>query len=115
MDLKELEKMTILQLREEALKFSDIQGVSGMKKEALLKILKEKYGIKDEGPKGDIGYKQKLKAKIRRLKGEKAQALQAKDRAKAALLRKRIKQLKRATRKIAEKAKLATTQGSTTK
>jgi len=112
MDAKQLEKMTILELREEALKFPDIQGVSGMKKEALLKILREKYGIKDEGPKGDIGYKRRLKAKIKQLKGERAQALQAKDAAKAVLLRRRIKQLKRTTRKIAEKAKIAAARGA---
>jgi hypothetical protein len=108
MDAKQLERMTIFELREEAHKFPDIQGVSGMKKEDLIKILKEKYGIKDTGPKGDVAYKQQIKAKIRKLKAERDQALQAKDAAKVKLLRKRIKQLKRKTRKIAEKIKTTT-------
>jgi cell division protein FtsX len=109
MDAKQLERMTILELREEARKFPDIQGVSGMKKEDLLRILKEKYGIKDTGPKGDLAYKQQLKAKIRKLKAERDQALQAKDATKVKQLRELIKRLKRKTRKIAEKTKATAT------
>jgi hypothetical protein len=106
MDINELRKMTILQLREEAHKFPDIQGVSGMKKEVLLKILMEKHGIKDTGPTGNTEYKRQIKAKIKQLKRERTQALQAEEAIKATRLRRRIKQLKRKTRKLSKMIKV---------
>ncbi|UCH83702.1 MAG: hypothetical protein JSW50_14825, partial [Candidatus Latescibacterota bacterium] len=45
MDYHALEKMTVIKLREEAKKFPDVKGVSGMKKEELINLLVEKLDI----------------------------------------------------------------------
>jgi hypothetical protein len=45
MDWKELEKMTVLKLREEALKFPQIQGVHGKNKEQLMDEIATALGI----------------------------------------------------------------------
>ena len=48
---KPLDKMTVVELREVAKKeIPDITGVSGMKKDQLLSVVKEVRGIKDETP-----------------------------------------------------------------
>ena len=106
MDAKTLQKMTIVKLREEALKFPDITGVHGMSKGQLLPILKEKYGIIDEQTESEVLAERKhaLKKKIRQLKIEKAQALEEKDAKKAALLRRRLRRQRRVLKKVIVKA-----------
>ena len=47
---KPLDKMTVVELREIAKEIPDVTGVSGMKKDQLLSIIKEAQGIKDEEP-----------------------------------------------------------------
>jgi RAB protein geranylgeranyltransferase component A len=42
MNYQDLEKMTVVKLREEASKLEDVKGVSGMKKEELIHLLCEK-------------------------------------------------------------------------
>ena len=107
MDVKTLEKMTVSKLREEALKFDDLVGVHGMDKPTLLRILKGKYGIVDHRTDNEILVEQKhaLKEKIRQLKAEKAQALEAKDKKKVATLRKRLRQKRHALNKLIKQVK----------
>jgi Rho termination factor, N-terminal domain len=50
-DFKELERMKVDQLREEASKLEGVEGVSGMKKQELIDLLSEKLGI--ERPKAE--------------------------------------------------------------
>ena len=45
MDRKDLEKMTVLKLREEALKYPQIQGVHGKQKEQLLAEIAKALGL----------------------------------------------------------------------
>ena len=45
MEWKDLEKMTVLKLREEALKFPEIKNVHGKNKEQLLDEVAEALGI----------------------------------------------------------------------
>ena len=105
MDYSELEKLTVIKLREEAKKFPDVKGVSAMKKEELLNLLVEKLGIevpekktkkKTASPKN----KASLKKKIEQLKMEREAARADRDSKKATILRRRIHTLKRQIRKI---------------
>ena len=106
MDAKTLQKMTVVKLREEALKFPEITGVHGMHKEELLPILKEKYGIAEDQTESEVLAERKhaLKKKIRQLKAEKAQALEAKDAKKTALLRRRLRRQRRVLKKVVTQA-----------
>ena len=45
MEWKDLEKMTVLKLREEALKYPQIQGVHGKQKEQLLEEIAKALGL----------------------------------------------------------------------
>ena len=45
MELRDLEKMTVLKLREEALKYPQIQGVHGKQKEQLLEEIAKALGL----------------------------------------------------------------------
>ena len=107
MDAKTLEKMTVSKLRDEALKFGDLAGVHGMDKPTLLRILKQKHGIVDHRTESEILIERKheLKKKIRQLKAEKAQAVEAKDKQKAALLQKRLHQKRHTLSKIVKHVK----------
>ena len=102
MDAKTLSKMTVSKLREEALKFDDLEGVHGMEKPQLIEILKEKYGIVEEHLESEslINKKHALKEKIRKLKVEKEQAIANKDFQKASLLRKRLHSQRRRLKKL---------------
>ena len=46
MELRDLEKMTVLKLREEALKFPEIKGVHGKNKEQLIDEIAQALGIR---------------------------------------------------------------------
>ena len=104
MELKDLAKMTVVKLREEAHKFEDIKGAIGMTKEQLIDVLCGKYNIvkKKELPKG-IG-RHALKAKIRTMAGQRDAILAVGDVKKTAIYRRRIKSLRRRLRKVIEKA-----------
>ena len=106
MDYHELENMTVIKLREEAKKFPDVKGVSGMKKEELIKLLVEKLEIhvpeKRKKTAAVPKNKATLKKRIMELRAQKTAARDEKDsRKKVTLLRKRIHLLKRQLRKIA--------------
>jgi hypothetical protein len=49
MEWRDLEKMTVLKLREEALKFPEIQGVHGKNKEQLMHEIAQALGIQKTG------------------------------------------------------------------
>ncbi len=108
MDAKTLEKMTVSKLREEALKFGDLVGVHGMDKPTLLRILKQKHGIVDHRTDNEILVERKheLKKKIRQLKAEKAQAIEANDQQKATLLQKRLRQKRHMLNKLVKQVKV---------
>jgi cell division protein FtsX len=108
-DEKPLNKMTAKELREIAKEIPGVAGVTAMKKEELLAVIKEHRGIKDEKPakkkkvKADapVTSVRELKDKIIQLREEKREARQANDRHKIDILRRRINRLKKQTRKVA--------------
>jgi len=104
----ELEKMTAPELREYALKnHPDITGVHAMKKEELIAAIRKARGevvkeIKKKKVKAKIKVEKKeLKQRIRVLKAEREKLIQARDKKALAGLRKKIKRLKRLTKKAA--------------
>ena len=109
---KPLDKMTATELREFALnkKLEGLTGVHAMKKEELLKAIKEAMGIKDEEPakkakravtKKEVNVKD-LKQKIVQLKAEKKEAVSTADKKKATILRRRINRLKKRSKRVAK-------------
>ena len=98
---KPLEKMTVKELREIAKDIPQIVGVHGMKKEELIVEIKKAKGIADEPAKKADASIAQLKQKIKALKIERQAALEAKDKKKATIFRRRISRLKRKTRRAA--------------
>ena len=98
---KPLEKMTVKELREMAKDIPQIVGVHGMKKEELIVEIKKAKGIADEPAKKADASIAQLKQKIKALKIERQAALEAKDKKKATIFRRRISRLKRKTRRAA--------------
>jgi hypothetical protein len=78
-----------------------------MKKEELVAFIREARGIRDEAPAKKKKAarikvtKVELKARIRRLKASKGEALEASDSRKVSLLRHRISRLKKRSRRAA--------------
>jgi hypothetical protein len=106
MDYHALEKMTVIQLREEAKKFPDLKGVTAMKKNELIHIITERLGIavpdkKHHAAPGGPMNKSALKKKINELHAARDAARAANDRAQAKLLRRRLHTLKHRLRKLA--------------
>jgi len=104
----ELEKMTVVKLREEALKYSELTGVHGMKKAELVDALARILGLPEEEHhrktikgKKEKPSKQSLKKKVSTLKEKRSEAIAAKDTRALKIARKRIKRLKRTLRKLA--------------
>ena len=105
-----LEKMTVKELREVALEIPGATGVTSMKKEVLLDIIKKDRGIEDEKPAQKEKKKpakptssvKELKKKIGQFRLDKQKAREAKDRKKVDILRLRINRLKKQTRKVAQ-------------
>ena len=98
---KPLEKMTVKELREMAKDIPGITGVHGMKKDELIVEIKKAKGIKDEPIKKVDASVAELKQKIRTLKAQRRDALEAKDKKKATIFRRRISRLKKKTRRAA--------------
>ena len=98
---KPLEKMTVKELREMAKDIPGIAGVHAMKKEELLVQIKAAKGIVDEPVKKADASVSELKQKIKALKVERQAALEAKDKKKASIFRRRISRLKKKTRRVA--------------
>jgi hypothetical protein len=102
MDLKTLERMTVLKLREEALKIPDLSGVRGMAKEELIRALAAAHGIDLSQRARGGGAKTELKKQIRGLKAQIADAIREKRRPDVKRLRRRVKHLKSQTRHLAK-------------
>jgi hypothetical protein len=109
---KPLDKMTATELREFALekKIEGLTGVHAMKKEELLKAIKEAMGIPEEEPakkekraaiKKEVNVKI-LKQKIGQLKEQKKEAISSADKNKSTILRRRINRLKKRSKKVAK-------------
>ena len=97
---KPLEKMTAPELKEVAAKIPGVTGVTAMKKEDLLALIKEYRGIVDEEPKkGESSKISDLKKKIIDLKAAKTAAQNEKNKKEVDILRRRINRLKKMTRK----------------
>src|SRR5436309_13165872 len=80
MELRDLQRMTVVKLREEGLKHSGITGVYGMNKDQLIKALAEVFGIDLEAAARTAreqfaADKTTLKREIRALKGQRDTAL----------------------------------------
>lgn len=105
MDYHDLEKMTVVQLREEAKKHTDVKGTSSMRKEELIHALVAAMNItvpeKTEKRKSASGPLDKpaLKRKLAELRAARAEAQSANDHKKADLLRRRMHIVKRRTRR----------------
>ena len=106
---KPLNKMTVPELKEVALGIPGVTGVTAMKKDELLALIKEYRGIEDEKKPGrkkkvssvdGVSIKE-LKQKIAKLSADKEAAHGEKDRKKVNILRRRINRLKKRTRKAA--------------
>jgi Rho termination factor, N-terminal domain len=98
---KPLEKMTVKELREMAKDIPQVVGVHGMKKEELIVEIKKAKGIADEPVKKADATVAQLKQKIKALKIERQSALEAKDKKKATIFKRRISRLKKRTRRLA--------------
>jgi len=118
MTKKDLEKMTVTDLREEALKYKDQidSAINSMKKAELIQALIEILEIKEEPEKvvekkikkkDKVVSKESLKKEMMAFKKEKEEALKGKDKIKVKLLRRKIKILKRKIRSFAQVAEVA--------
>lgn len=106
MELRDLQKMTVVKLREEALKYSHIAGVYAMDKGELLEALAAVYGIDIEAASRATreqfaADKSTLKREIRVFKGQRDEALVAHNAAQVKQVRLAIKKRKRQLRRLA--------------
>ncbi len=96
---KPLERWTIKELRDEALKIPDIQGVSGMNKEEIVVILREVKGIAPPETKKKAVNVREVKVKIAGLKQVRDEERgQDATRQRLNILRRKISRLKKKTR-----------------
>ena len=104
---KDLDRMTVKELKEVATETTDLVGVHAMKKAELLAAIKEAKGIKEEkAPKEKIEKEavtvKDLKEKIIELKAQRKEARKARDKRMVHILRRKINRLKKETRRISE-------------
>ncbi len=110
MDWKDLEKMTVLKLREEALKYPQIEGVHGKHKEQLMDEIAKALGIQKPHThftENIVHTKSDLKHKIQELKVERDKLLIEHDHRKLHEVRRELHELKHTIRRIEAKAKAA--------
>ena len=98
---KPLDRLTAKELREIAKEIPEITGVHGMNKGELVAAIKQARGITDEAVSKSSGEIRDLKKKIRALKLQRQEALEAKDKKTATIYRRRIARLKKKTRRAA--------------
>ncbi len=98
---KPLEKMTAKELRETAMEIPEITGVHGMNKNELISAVKKARGIEEKGRKKGDSSVREIKKKIKKLKKQRAEALEQHDDKMAAIYRRRISRLKKKTRRAA--------------
>jgi len=100
MDFHELHRMTVAQLRETAKGIEGLTGYTQMRKDQLLKEICQHLNIDMHEHHEVIGVdKQTIKAKIRELKAQRAEALERGDIEIRRRTRRRIHQLKRKLRR----------------
>ncbi len=107
MEWRDLEKMTVLKLREEALKFPEIESVHGKNKEQLMDELAHILGIEKPHARFEekiVHTKSDLKHKIQELKAERDKLIQAHDHKKLHEVRRQMHELKHTIRRIEAKA-----------
>ena len=107
MDWKDLEKMTVLKLREEALKYPQIEAVHGKQKDQLMDEIARILGI--ERPHSHLSEtvvhtKSDIKHRIHEIKTEREKVIAAHDHKKLHELRREMHELKHAIRKLEAKA-----------
>ena len=112
MELRDLQKMTVVKLREEALNMGGFVGVSGMNKQELIEAMAPRLGIDLEAAMQAARErfatdKPSIKQDIRDLKAQRDEALTAQDVTAVAQTRKRIKKHKRTLRRMARQARAA--------
>ncbi|UCH06442.1 MAG: transcription termination factor Rho [Deltaproteobacteria bacterium] len=103
---KDLDRMTVKELRAIASESTELVGVHAMKKAELLAGIKEARGIKEEKApkkvvKGTVTVKD-LKAKIVELKAKREEARKAMDKRMVEIYRRKINRLKKGTRKVSQ-------------
>jgi hypothetical protein len=101
MELKELEKLTVVKLREMAAEYEDVKGASAMTKDQLLTLLCEKMGI-DRHVHVEVARgvdKGALKKMVHQFKNQAAEARAGGDKAAARVFRRRAHHAKRKLRK----------------
>jgi hypothetical protein len=107
MDWKDLEKLTVLKLREEALKYPQIEGVHGKHKEQLMDEIATALGIEKPHARftdNVVHTKSDLKHKIQSLKIEREKLIKIHDHEKLQEVRREMHALKHTIRKIEAKA-----------
>jgi hypothetical protein len=106
MDVKELRKLPMPKLRDLAKQETDLTGVGGMEKEELVKAIAVAKGLPYDETTKDVNAIHGVKHDIRELKKEKAELLTASgDHRKVNRVKRKIKLLKRLTRRLAHEAK----------
>ena len=107
MEWKDLEKMTVVKLREEALKFPQIEGVHGKNKERLMDEIAIILGVARPHVQFNdqvVHTKSDLKVQIHRLKVEREKLVAAHDHKHLHDVRRQIHELKHTIRRIEAKA-----------
>jgi len=108
MELRELRKLTMPKLRDLAKQETDLKGVIGMEKEALIKAIAQAKGIAYDESSKDLNAVHAVKQDIRALKKQKAELVASNgDRKKLKRVKRKVKLLKRLTRHLAREAKTA--------
>lgn len=110
MELRDLQRMTVVKLREEALKQGGVIGVHGMGKEQLIVALAPIFGIDLEAAmraarEKVAASKGTLKQEIRTLKKERDESVAEHDAMASGKARRGIKKRKRQLRHLARQAK----------
>jgi hypothetical protein len=98
---KPLDKMTAKELRELALGIEGISGVHAMNKAELIAAVKQAKGIVDEKKRQTSVDVRTIKLRIRELRREKEAMIEAREKGKVKILRRRINRMKKKTRRAA--------------
>ncbi len=108
MELRELRKLPMPKLRDLAKQETDLKGVIGMEKEALIKAIAQAKGIAYDESSKDLNAVHAVKQDIRALKKQKAELVTSNgDRKTLKRVKRKVKLLKRLTRHLAREAKTA--------
>ena len=106
MQITDLLRMTVLKLRDEALKIPGIVGATSMKKEELIKLIADANGLNLDQTVSSA-QKSAIKKRIRALKAHREDAVSRKAYDELTRIRRGIRLLKRRTRQLALEARQA--------